>query len=90
MCVIIIIVLLIIIFTSPPHINNNNNNNNNNNYNNNDGRSYQHTAITTIIQRALSAGNIPSRLEPSKLYRADGKRPDGITIAPWERGRTLI
>ena len=38
----------------------------------------------------MSAGNIPSRLEPSGLYRSDGKRPDGITIAPWERGRTLI
>ena len=49
-----------------------------------------HTAINTIIQRALSAGNIPSRLEPSGLYRSDGKCPDGITIAPWERGRTLI
>ena len=54
------------------------------------GRSFQHTAINTIIQRALSAGNIPSRLEPSGLYRSDGKRPDEITIAPWERGRTLI
>ena len=54
------------------------------------GRSYRHTAINTIIQKALSAGNIPSRLEPSGLYRSDGKRPDGITIAPWERGRTLI
>ena len=83
MCVMIIIVLLnIILFTSPPHINNNKNNNS--------GWSYRHTAITTIIQRALSAGNIPSRLEPSGLYRADGKCPDGITIAPWERGHTLI
>ena len=88
MCVIIIIVLLIIIFISPPHINNNNDDNNNNN--NNNGPSYRHTIITTIVQRALSAGNIPSRLEPSGLYRADGKRPDGITIAPWERGSTLI
>ena len=51
---------------------------------------YRHTTITTIIQRALSAGNIPSHPEPSGLYRSDGKRPDGITIAPWKRGRTLI
>ena len=76
------VVLLIIFFTSLPHIDNNNNNN--------IGRSYRHTAITTIIQKALSAGNIPSHLEPSRLYRSDGKCPDGITIAPWERGHTLI
>ena len=38
----------------------------------------------------MSAGNIPSHLELSGLYRSDGKRPDGITIAPWETGRTLI
>ena len=31
----------------------------------------------------LSKFNIPSRLEPSGLYRADGNRPDGVTISPW-------
>ena len=54
------------------------------------GHSFRHGAINNIIQRALAAGNIPSRLEPSGLYRSNGKHPDGITGAPWERGRTLI
>ena len=35
-----------------------------------------------IIQRVLAVGNIPSRLEPSGLYRSDGKHPEGITVAP--------
>ena len=29
-------------------------------------------------------------LEPSGLDRGDGKRPDGITVNPYSRGRCLI
>ena len=29
-------------------------------------------------------------LEPSGLDRGDGKRPDGITVYPYSRGRCLI
>ena len=54
------------------------------------GRHFRHAAINNIIQHSLAAANIPSRLEPSGLARSDGKRPDGITISPWEKGRTLI
>ena len=28
--------------------------------------------------------HVPSRLEPSGLYRSDGKRPDGVSIVPWK------
>jgi len=31
-----------------------------------------------------------SRLEPSGLYRVDGKRPDGITVVPWSCGKLLV
>ena len=54
------------------------------------GRHFRHAVINNIIQHSLAAANIPSRLEPSGLARSDGKRPDGITISPWEKGRTLI
>jgi len=27
--------------------------------------------------------------EPSGLFRADGKRPDGLTLVPWQSGRSL-
>ena len=54
------------------------------------GRHHRHTAINDIIHRALSSAKIPSRLEPSGLYRSDGKRPDGISVVPWRRGKLLV
>ena len=29
-------------------------------------------------------------LEPRRLYRTDGKRPDGVTILPWDLGKQLV
>ena len=29
-------------------------------------------------------------LEPRGLYRTDGKRPDGVTMIPWEMGKKLV
>ena len=29
-------------------------------------------------------------LEPRGLYRTDGKRPDGVTMIPWELGKQLV
>ena len=29
-------------------------------------------------------------LEPRGLYRTDGKRPDGVTMIPWEIGKQLV
>ena len=42
------------------------------------------------LTRSLSVANIPSRLEPSGLYQADGKRPDGCSILPWRCGKVLV
>jgi hypothetical protein len=33
---------------------------------------------------------MPSTKEPSGLSRTDGKRPDGLTLIPWQGGRNLI
>ena len=55
-----------------------------------EGRHHRHAAINDILHRALSSAKIPSRLEPSGLYRSDGKRPDGITIVPWKNGKLLV
>ena len=49
-----------------------------------------HAALNDIIHRSLTAANIPSRLEPSGLYRSDGKRPDGCSILPWRCGKVLV
>ena len=29
-------------------------------------------------------------LEPRGLYRTDGKRPDGVTMIPWEMSKQLV
>ena len=46
-----------------------------------------HAMLNDILRRALSSANVPSRLEPTGLGRADGKRPDGITMVPVSNGR---
>ena len=38
----------------------------------------------------MVAAHVPSRLEPSGLYRSDGKRPDGVSIVPWKCGQLLV
>ena len=51
------------------------------------GRFQRHTALNDIMKYALSAAHVPSRLEPTGLLRSDGKRPDGVTLAPWKCGQ---
>ena len=53
------------------------------------GRSVRHHALNTIISRSLAAATILSCLEPTGLHRANGNRPDGITMTPWSEGRFL-
>ena len=33
--------------------------------------------------------DVPTILEPSGLFRSDGKRVDGVTVVPWKSGRAL-
>ena len=56
----------------------------------NAGRFPRHSELNRIIHQTLARINIPSRLEPTGLMRGDGKRPDGLTLCPWERGRCLV
>ena len=42
------------------------------------------------MKYALSAAHVPSRLEPTGLLRSNGKRPDGVTLAPWKCGQLLV
>ena len=55
----------------------------------NAGRFPRHTALNDGIARALRKAGLPSVLEPPGLDRGDGKRPDGITLAPFSRGMSL-
>src|ERR1043165_221692 len=50
--------------------------------------------IDTVCSMTLFGGlspepKIPAIKEPNGLSRSDGKRPDGVTIIPWYRGRCL-
>ena len=54
-----------------------------------EGRHFRHSALNDIVKRGLSAAHIP-RLEPTGLLRSDGKRPDGVTLAPWSSGCLLV
>ena len=38
----------------------------------------------------LGSLDLPSMLEPRGLFRTDGKRPDGVTMSPWEMGKQLV
>ena len=54
------------------------------------GRLPRHAEINSIIKRELHRAGHPSILEPVGLNRGDGKRPDGMTLAPYKNGRNLI
>ena len=79
--------------------NNNNNNSNNKNINNiiiinnsckrSSGRSTRHQRINDAIWRALQRADVPSTKDPAGLLRGDGKRPNGLTLVPWQSGSSL-
>ena len=54
------------------------------------GRHPRHGAVNDVVRRSLEAEKIPAHLEPSDIYRSDGKRPDGTSIVPWKIGRVLV
>ena len=53
-------------------------------------RFHRHGATNDVLHHAFSSAGVPSCLEPSCLSRSDGKRPDGFTLVPWERGKPLV
>ena len=54
------------------------------------GRFSRHSAINDILKRACASVHVPASLEPTGLFRTDGKRPDGLTLIPWSRGKCLL
>lgn len=47
----------------------------------------RHVDLNRIVHRALTSARHISTLEPIGLSRDDVKRPDGITLAPWSKGK---
>ena len=56
----------------------------------NAGRFSRHSNLNALIKRNLSSSHNPSVLKPRQLYRADQKRPDGLTRVPWAVGKQLL
>ncbi|KAJ4438442.1 hypothetical protein ANN_14387, partial [Periplaneta americana] len=54
------------------------------------GRFFRHLTINNIIKRALTSSSIPAILEPIGISLTDGKRPGGLTLVPWSRGKSLM
>ena len=50
----------------------------------------RHGAVNNVVRRSLEAAKIPACLEPSDIYRSDGKHPDRTSIVPWKSGRVLV
>ena len=54
------------------------------------GRQRRHAQANDVLVRAIRSVDIQAELEPPRLLNEDGKRPDGATLDPWSRGRTLV
>ena len=54
------------------------------------GKIARHQVLNDIIWRTFNAADVPAIKEQSGLNRQDGKRPDGLTLIPWQGGKPLI
>jgi hypothetical protein len=54
------------------------------------GRHRRHALANDVIVRAVRAVEVHAELEPPRLLRGDGKRPDGATLDPWRGGSYLV
>jgi len=48
-----------------------------------------HAAYNNNNNRAITAAGFPLTKEPVGFARLDGKRPDGLTLIPWQGGKPL-
>ncbi len=52
--------------------------------------SARHQPFNDLIWHVLCRAGIPAIKESSGLLRTDSKRPDGLSLIPWLRGKLLI
>jgi len=53
------------------------------------GRTAIRHALNDLIARSFASAGVPVTKEPVGLFRTDGKRPDGLTLIPWQSGKSL-
>lgn len=54
------------------------------------GRIARHQQLNDMVTRTLISAGVPATKEPIGLLRTDGKRPDGMTLIPWQDGKLLV
>jgi len=45
--------------------------------------------LNYVIARSFASAGIPVAKDPTGIYRDSVKRPDGVTLVPWQSGRAL-
>ena len=50
----------------------------------------RHLIVNKIIHQSLLSAGIPSILEPAHLSKHNGKHPDGLSIIPFSKGKSLM
>jgi len=53
------------------------------------GRIATHQALNDVVTRAFVSAGVPVTKEPVGLAMQDGKRPNGLTLIPWQHGKPL-
>ena len=53
------------------------------------GGSARHHALNDLVVRSFASVGVPVTKEPAGLFRSDGKRPDGVSLFPWQSGKSL-
>lgn len=54
------------------------------------GRIARHQALNDAVCRALGSASCPATKEPTGLVQQDGRRPDGMSLIPWQTGKILV
>jgi len=53
------------------------------------GRTARHHELNDLIARSFASAGVSVTKETVGLFRTDGKRPDGLTLIPWQSGKSL-
>ena len=54
------------------------------------GRSARHHALNDLVAQCFASAGTPVTKEPTGLFRTDGKRPDGLTLVPWQKRQVIV
>jgi len=53
------------------------------------GKSARHHALNDLVARSFASAGVSVTKEPAGLFRSDGKRPDGVSLVPWQSDKSL-